>query len=141
MAKPARNTICLWYDGDAEGAARFYAKTFPDSSVGAVILGISPDDPKSHAKFAEKFALPFPLLSDPGHTIAESYGVWKEKNMYGKKVMGIVRTTFVIGADGRIAGQRKIDGLRPAHGIALVSGIALGVQHRQRRQPHQRQEL
>lgn len=72
-------------------------------ALGAVILGISPDDNASHAKFAEKFALPFPLLSDPDHKIAETYGVWKEKKNYGKTYMGIERTTFVIDRDGSIA--------------------------------------
>jgi peroxiredoxin Q/BCP len=72
-------------------------------AVNAVILGISPDDPKSHAKFAEKFALPFPLLADADHKIAEEYGVWKERSNYGKTYMGIERTTFVIDKDGKIA--------------------------------------
>ncbi|MCW3060503.1 MAG: Peroxiredoxin [Capsulimonas sp.] len=76
----------------------------PDyEAVGAVILGISPDDATSHAKFSEKFTLPFPLVSDPDHAIAEAYGVWKEKTNYGKTYMGIERTTFVIDKDGKIA--------------------------------------
>ena len=69
----------------------------------AVIVGISPDAVKSQAKFKDKFDLPFTLLCDVDKKAAEAYGVWKEKNMYGKKVMGIERTTFVIGEDGRIA--------------------------------------
>jgi len=69
----------------------------------AVIVGISPDAPKSQAKFKDKFDLPFTLLCDVDKKAAEAYGVYKEKNMYGKKVMGIERTTFVIGEDGRIA--------------------------------------
>ena len=68
----------------------------------AVIVGISPDAVKSQAKFKDKFDLPFTLLCDVDKEAAEAYGVWKEKNMYGKKVMGIERTTFVIGEDGRI---------------------------------------
>lgn len=72
-------------------------------AVGGVILGISPDDPKSHARFAEKYALPFPLLSDPDHAIAEAYGAWKEKKNYGKSYMGIERSTFVINREGKIA--------------------------------------
>lgn len=70
---------------------------------GSVILGISPDDQASHKKFADKFTLSFPLLADPDHQIAEAYGVWKEKNNYGKNYMGIERTTFVIDKDGNIA--------------------------------------
>ncbi|MCC6179327.1 MAG: thioredoxin-dependent thiol peroxidase [Chloroflexi bacterium] len=69
----------------------------------AVILGVSPDSVASHVKFRDKFNLPFPLLADPGAEVAQRYGVWKEKNMYGKKYMGIERTTFVIGKDGTIA--------------------------------------
>jgi peroxiredoxin Q/BCP len=70
---------------------------------GAVVLGVSPDDEASHVKFKEKYSLPFTLLADPGHEVAEQYGVWKERNMYGKKSMGIERSTFVIDADGNIA--------------------------------------
>jgi len=69
----------------------------------AVIVGISPDAVKSQAKFKGKFDLPFTLLCDVDKEAAQAYGVYKEKNMYGKKVMGIERTTFIIGADGRIA--------------------------------------
>ena len=77
---------------------------YPDfQAAGSAILGISPDDQTSHVKFAEKYALPFPLLADPDHQIAEAYGVWKEKNNYGKKYMGIERTTFVIDKEGNIA--------------------------------------
>ncbi len=73
------------------------------AAAGAVILGISPDDVASHRKFAEKYHLPFPLLADTDHAVAEAYGAWKEKNNYGRKYMGIERTTFVIGKDGNIA--------------------------------------
>jgi peroxiredoxin Q/BCP len=69
----------------------------------AVILGISPDSVKSHQKFKAKFALPFTLLADPEHAIAEKYGVWRKKSMYGRTYMGIARTTFVIDKDGKIA--------------------------------------
>ncbi len=72
------------------------------SSADAVILGISPDKPSAQAKFRSKFELPFPLLADVDHKVAEAFGVWKEKSMYGKKYMGIDRSTFVIGADGKI---------------------------------------
>jgi thioredoxin-dependent peroxiredoxin len=69
---------------------------------GAVVLGVSPDDEASHVKFKEKYSLPFALLADPEHQVAEEYGVWKERNMYGKKSMGIERSTFVIDADGNV---------------------------------------
>ncbi len=69
---------------------------------GYQILGVSPDNEKKHRKFIDKFELPFDLLADTDHAIAEAYGVWGEKSMYGRKYMGIIRTTFIIGADGKI---------------------------------------
>jgi len=69
---------------------------------GAVVLGISPDDEAAHVRFREKYELPFTLLADPDHAVAEQYGVWGEKNYAGKKYMGISRTTFVIDADGNV---------------------------------------
>jgi len=80
---------------------RDYSKKFAKKD--AVIVGISPDAVKSQAKFKDKYDLPFTLLCDVDKKAVEAYGVYQEKNMYGKKVMGIVRTTFVIGEDGRIA--------------------------------------
>ena len=68
----------------------------------AVILGISPDGVKSHDKFKGKFELPFTLVSDEDHQIAESYGAWQEKSMYGRKYMGVQRSTFVIDQEGKI---------------------------------------
>ena len=67
---------------------------------GAEVLGVSPDDVASHEKFKTKYGLPFTLLADPDHEVAEKYGVWIEKSMYGRNYMGIDRTTFVIGPDG-----------------------------------------
>lgn len=67
-----------------------------------MILGASPDTVQAQAKFKAKFQLPFALLADADHALAEAYGVWKEKSMYGKVSMGVERTTFVIGADGRV---------------------------------------
>jgi peroxiredoxin Q/BCP len=71
--------------------------------AGAVVLGVSPDDEASHARFKEKFGLPFPLLADTGHRTADDYGVWVEKTRYGKTAMGVERSTFVIDAEGKIA--------------------------------------
>lgn len=68
-----------------------------------IVLGISPDSVASHEKFTNKFSLPFPLLADEDHAIAEKYGVWVEKNMYGKKSMGVQRATFLIDKKGKIA--------------------------------------
>lgn len=69
---------------------------------GFTVLGVSPDDENSHKKFIEKQSLPFTLLADPEHKIIEKYGVWGEKNMYGKKYMGLLRTTFIIDENGII---------------------------------------
>ena len=72
------------------------------SQAGFAVLGISPDSPARLAKFREKESLNFPLLSDPDHATGEAYGTYGEKMMYGKKSMGVIRSTFVVGADGRI---------------------------------------
>jgi thioredoxin-dependent peroxiredoxin len=79
--------------------------------TGAVLLGISPDTPKDQKKFVDKFSLPFTLLADADKKVATAFGVMKEKNMYGKKVWGVARTTFVIGPDGRI--QHIFEKVRP----------------------------
>jgi peroxiredoxin Q/BCP len=84
-------------------ACEFRDQSKKFSKKDTVIVGISPDAVKPQAKFKEKFDLPFTLLCDVDKKAAEAYGVYKEKNMYGKKVMGIERTTFIIGEDGRIA--------------------------------------
>lgn len=73
------------------------------AKAGAIVLGVSPDGPESHATFRTKYKIPFTLLCDPDHTVAEKYGAWREKNMYGKKTMGIARSTFLIDAAGRVA--------------------------------------
>jgi thioredoxin-dependent peroxiredoxin len=70
---------------------------------GAVVLGVSPDSPKSHVKFKEKYGLPFTLVADEDHAVAEAYGTWVEKTMAGRKYMGVERSTFVIDAEGNVA--------------------------------------
>ena len=70
---------------------------------GAVVLGVSPDDVDSHVRFRQKYELPFTLLADPDHRVADLYGAWGEKNLYGKKYIGVIRSTFVIDPDGIIA--------------------------------------
>lgn len=90
------------------------------------VIGISPDDVKSHQKFREKQSLPFPLVADTDHAVADAYGVWAEKSMYGKKYWGNERTTFLIGRDGRIA--RVFEKVKP-EGHAeevLAAAAALG---------------
>jgi len=98
-----------------DGLAQFRDK-------GVVILGVSPDKPAAQAKFKNKYSLPFTLLADEDRAAAEAYGVWKEKNMYGKKVMGIERTTFVISPEGTI---EKIHGKVKAKGHAadVLAGL------------------
>jgi peroxiredoxin Q/BCP len=81
--------------------------------AGAVVLGVSPDSTVSHQKFAGKFKLPFPLLADTDHAVSEKYGAWGEKSLYGRKFMGITRSTFLIGKDGKVARvwpKVKVDG-------------------------------
>ena len=70
---------------------------------GAVVLGVSPDEESSHVKFKEKYGLPFTLLADPEHKVAEDYGVWGEKTAYGKTYMGVSRSTFLIDSEGNVA--------------------------------------
>jgi peroxiredoxin Q/BCP len=70
---------------------------------GAVVLGVSPDGPAQHVKFREKYGLPFTLLSDEEHRVADAYDTWVEKTMYGKMYMGMERSTFVIDAEGNVA--------------------------------------
>ena len=82
------------------------------------MLGASPDSPSAMKKFKEQFKLPFTLLSDKDKTLAQAYGVLKEKNMYGRKVMGIERSTFVIGPDGKL--QHEFRGVKPAGHAAEV---------------------
>ncbi len=72
----------------------------PLKKAGAVVLGISPDSVESHQRFRDKFSLSFPLLADPEHQAIEAYGVWKEKSMYGRKFMGVERSTFLIDEQG-----------------------------------------
>jgi peroxiredoxin Q/BCP len=78
---------------------------------GAIVLGVSPDDEASHAKFKSKHSLPFTLLADPDHRVADRYGVWGEREFAGKRYMGINRSTFVIDAEGRLA--KALYGVKP----------------------------
>ena len=103
-----RPVVLYFYPRDDTPSCTTEACQFRDllprfEALDAAIVGVSTDDVESHAKFRDKFALPFTLVSDPDHAIADAYGVWQEKSMYGRKYMGIVRTTFLIGRDGRVA--------------------------------------
>jgi peroxiredoxin Q/BCP len=81
--------------------------------AGAVVLGVSPDSEKSHGKFKSKYELPFTLLADTDHSVAEQYGVWGQKSFAGKKYMGVNRSTFVIDADGNV--KRVMLDVKPAN--------------------------
>ena len=104
-----KKTVVLFFypDDDTPGCTKeacgFRDSTPQFEAAGAVILGISANDLESHGKFKTKHRLPFELLYDADATISKAYGVWKQKNLYGKKFMGIERTTFVIDKTGRIA--------------------------------------
>ena len=100
--------VVYFYPKDDTPGCTTEACGFRDAAAGlakhkAVVLGISPDGPASHEKFRTKFNLPFTLLCDEDHAVAEASGAWREKNMYGKTSMGIVRSTFIINAAGQLA--------------------------------------
>jgi peroxiredoxin Q/BCP len=88
------------------------------AAAGARVIGVSPDEPAALRKFADNQSLEFTLLADPDHAVAEAYGAWGEKSMYGKKYMGIVRTTFIIDADGKVA--RAFPKVQPKKHDAIV---------------------
>ncbi len=113
-----KRVVLYFYPKDNTPGCTKQACSFQDNSskfgaLNAQVLGVSTDSVESHVKFAGKFSLTFPLLSDPDHAVAEKYGVWKEKTNYGKKYMGLVRTTFIIDETGKIAkvfNSVKVDG-------------------------------
>ncbi len=106
-----KRVVLYFYPKDDTPGCTTQACGFRDNYVeiqeqNAVVLGISPDGESSHAKFRTKFNLPFTLLADPEHTVSEAYGVWREKSMYGKTYMGIIRSHFLIDEHGNIADVR-----------------------------------
>ena len=109
-----KTVVLYFYPKDDTPGCTKEACDFRDSlkkftSKQAIVLGVSPDSLKAHDKFIDKFELPFELLSDPDHAVAEKYGVWVEKSMYGRKYMGIERSTFVIDPEGKLkAAFRKV---------------------------------
>ena len=107
-ALAGKKVVLYFYPKDDTSGCTVEACEFRDNwaavqRAGAVVLGVSPDDVQSHVKFKRKHSLPFTLLADPEHRVAEQYGVWGEKSMYGRKYHGILRTTFVIDETGKIA--------------------------------------
>lgn len=119
--------VLYFYPKDDTPGCTTQACSFRDlkgeyDAAGAVILGVSKDDTDSHGKFTTKFGLNFPLLADIDGALCEAYGVWVEKMNYGKKYMGIERTTFVIDAEGKIAKvfpRVKVDG----HGEKVLAAV------------------
>jgi peroxiredoxin Q/BCP len=102
-----RKVVVYFYPKDNTPGCTKEACSFRDqfselTSRGVVVLGISPDSTASHRKFADKHQLPFPLLADPEHQAAEAFGVWGEKTLYGRKFMGLMRSTFLIDEFGQI---------------------------------------
>ena len=112
--------------GCTKEACAFRDRSRELQKLGAKVIGVSADSVDSHVKFRDKFKLNFPLLADADHKVAEKYGAWREKNMYGKKFMGIQRSTFLIDAGGRIAKVWKavqVDG-HDAQVIAAIKELA-----------------
>ena len=108
--------------GCTKEACEFRDASTKFSKANAEIIGLSPDKAEKQQKFAEKYSLPYNFVPDPDHAIAEAYGVWKEKSMYGKKYMGVERTTFVIDAKGvvrQIFPKVKVEG----HPLAVLEAI------------------
>lgn len=103
-----KQVVLYFYPKDDTPGCTVEACSFRDEYAAlkkkdAVVLGVSPQGPESHKKFADKYSLPFPLLADVDHGLAEKFGAWGEKENYGRKYMGILRSTFIIGADGKIS--------------------------------------
>jgi peroxiredoxin Q/BCP len=124
-----KNVVLYFYPKDDTPGCTREACNFRDDysayeKAGVVILGVSPDDVKSHAKFKKKFQLPFPLLADEGHKICDLYGVWGPKKFMGREYDGVLRTTFLIDDEGRIA--RAFENVRPAdHSADLLSELGV----------------
>jgi len=113
-----QKVVLYFYPKDDTSGCTKEACSFSDdlpkfSKIDAVVLGVSPDSVKSHKKFSEKYKLKFDLLADDEKKVVEKYGVWKEKSMYGRKYMGVERTTFIIDENGKIKkifNKVKVDG-------------------------------
>lgn len=118
-----RPVVLYFYPKDDTSGCTTEACEFRDNwkavqAAGATVLGVSPDPVTSHVKFKAKLKLPFPLLADVEHKVADAYGAWGEKSMYGRKYFGILRTTFIIDGEGRVA--RVFQRVKPKGHAALV---------------------
>jgi peroxiredoxin Q/BCP len=124
-----KKVVLYFYPKDDTPGCTTEACNFRDDysdliAAGVVVLGVSPDTIKSHDKFKLKYSLPFPLLSDPDHEIAELYGAWGEKKMYGRTYMGIIRSTFVIDEEGEIV--KVFPQVRPKNHSQEVLAVLAG---------------
>lgn len=124
-----RRVVLYFYPKDQTPGCTVEACEFRDASRAltaqdAVVLGVSPDRVASHEAFIRKFDLPFILLSDADHKVAQAYGVWVKKSLYGRTYMGMARTTFVIGLDGRI--EKIYERVKPAGHAAAVTAFLRG---------------
>jgi len=124
-----KNVVLYFYPADDTPGCTKEACNFRDDysayeKADVVVLGVSPDDVKSHVKFKQKFDLPFPLLADDGHKVCDLYGVWGPKKFMGKSYEGVLRTTFLIDGNGNIV--KVFENVRPAEHSAEVLS-ALGV--------------
>ncbi len=102
-----QNVVVYFYPKDDTPGCTKQACGFRDlwkkiQKTDTVVLGVSPDDAESHRKFVDKYKLPFTLLSDPDKKVMEKYGAWGEKNMYGKKTVGVIRSTVLVGPNGKV---------------------------------------
>jgi len=124
-----KNVILYFYPKDDTPGCTAEACSFRDNyqsmlGKGFEVIGISTDNEKSHKKFEKKFSLPFTLIADPDRSIVEAYGLWVEKNMYGRKFMGTARTTFIIGPDGTINKIiAKVDTKNSSQQVAELLGM------------------
>lgn len=126
-----KNVVVYFYPKDDTPGCTKEACGFRDlwgdiEKTGAVVLGVSPDDGASHRKFVDKYQLPFTLLSDPDKKVMEKYGAWGEKNMYGKKTMGVIRSTVLIGPDGKVKKHWKRVAKAETHPEKVLEAIQAG---------------
>jgi peroxiredoxin Q/BCP len=123
-----RQVVLYFYPKDDTPGCTTQACDLRDSwraiqEAGAVVLGVSPDGPDSHGRFAHKFQLPFPLLADEDHAVAEAYGAWGEKSMYGRTYMGIIRSTVIIDGEGIVS--HVFPRVRPkGHATMVLAALA-----------------
>ncbi len=118
-----QNVVLYFYPKDDTPGCTTEACNFRDDysafvEAGVTILGVSPDSPKSHAKFKLKYQLPFPLLADEQHAVGEAYQVWGQKKFMGREYMGVLRTTFLIAPDGKV--KKVFENVKPSEHSAEV---------------------